>query len=221
VKGLSEGNKRKRSGILILEILVVGSLQVNCYILGCEKTKEAVVIDPGDNSDRIARVLDEKGLKLKYIINTHAHFDHVGGNAGLKRKLKAQIMLHEDDNFLFERLKKQADIFGYDVEQSPPADILLKDNDKIRFGELELDVMHTPGHSPGGISLKINNVVFTGDTLFSRSIGRTDLPGGSYEHLIRSIKERLFTLDDKTIVYPGHGESSTIGQEKSDNPYFQ
>lgn len=205
---------------MILEILVVGSLQVNCYIIGCEKTKEAVVIDPGDNYDNIAKVLDDNDLDLKYIVITHAHFDHIGANAQLKKKTGAKIILHEDDKTLFEKLKIQADMFGFDVNPSPPADILVKDGDKIEFGELNLDVIHTPGHSPGCMSLKIDNKVFTGDTLFSNSIGRTDLPGGSFDHIISSIKEKLFVLRDDTIVYPGHGSSTTVGAEKSDNPYF-
>ncbi|MFC1854915.1 MBL fold metallo-hydrolase [Thermodesulfobacteriota bacterium] len=205
---------------MILEILVVGALQVNCYIIGCEKTKQAVVIDPGDNVEKIIKILEKHKLELKYIVNTHAHFDHVGGNAQLKKKTNAKIMLNEADGILLERLTRQADIFGYEVTPSPPPDINMSDGDKINFGELQLDVIHTPGHSPGGVSLKIGNTIFTGDTLFNRSIGRTDLPGGSYDHLIKSIKEKLFIYEDDTIVYPGHGGSSTIGEEKRKNPFL-
>ena len=205
---------------MIFEILVVGALQVNCYILGCEKTKQAVVIDPGDNADAIVKVLKKHKLSLKYIVNTHAHFDHVGGNAELKEKTGAKIILHAADDILLARLVKQADIFGHEVNPSPPADIKVVDGDKIEFGELSLDVIHTPGHSPGGISLKIDDIIFSGDTLFHRSIGRTDLPGGSYSHIIRAVREKLFIYSDKTVVYPGHGSSSTIGEEKRENPYF-
>jgi glyoxylase-like metal-dependent hydrolase (beta-lactamase superfamily II) len=205
---------------LILEILVVGTLQVNCYIIGCEKTKEAVVIDPGDNHNRILKVLNEKELKLKYIIITHAHFDHVGGNAAIKEITGAKIILHKDDNFLFEKLKQQAEIFGFDVSPSPPADILVKDGDDIEFGSLKLGVIHTPGHTPGGMSLKIDNAVFTGDTLFNNSVGRTDLPGGSHDYIIKSIREKIFPFSDDTVVYPGHGSSTTVGNEKKYNPYF-
>ncbi len=165
-------------------------------------------------------MLNKNGLKLKYIINTHAHFDHVGGNAALKKVNGAKLMIHEADNILLEKLTKQADIFGYDVTPSPPPDIMIKDGDKIKVGKLTLKVIHTPGHSPGGVCLLINDRIITGDTLFKQSIGRTDLPGGSYDFILRSIKEKLFTLDNKLLVFPGHGDSSTIGDEKRLNPYF-
>ena len=205
---------------MILETLIVGALQVNCYILGSEATKEVVVIDPGSNGDKIMQLIDEMGLKLKYIINTHAHFDHIGGNAALQSKTGAKIIIHEEDSILLDKLRKQADVFGYEVTPSPPADILVKEGDTIEFGDMKLDVIHTPGHTPGGISLKVDNIIFTGDTLFNNSIGRTDLPGGSFEHIIYSIKEKLFCFDDGVKVYPGHGEDTTIGNEKKYNPYF-
>lgn len=198
----------------------MGALQTNCYMLGCEKTKEAVIIDPGDNIDKILKALKDNGLTLKYIINTHAHFDHVGGNAALKKETGAKIVLHERDDILLERLIKQADVFGYEIDPSPPADIFVQDGDTINFGELALEVIHTPGHSPGGISLKIGDTIFSGDTLFRRSIGRTDLPGGSFDHIIDSIREKLFIYDNSTRIYPGHGDSTTIGEEKEGNPYF-
>jgi glyoxylase-like metal-dependent hydrolase (beta-lactamase superfamily II) len=198
----------------------VGALQVNCYILGSEATKEVVVIDPGSNGDKIIQLIDEMGLKLKYIINTHAHFDHIGGNAALHDKTGAKIIIHEEDSILLDKLSKQADVFGYEVTPSPPADILVKEGDTIEFGDMKLDVIHTPGHTPGGISLKIDNIIFTGDTLFNNSIGRTDLPGGSFEHIIYSIKEKLFCFDDGVKVYPGHGGKTTIGNERKYNPYF-
>ncbi len=205
---------------MILKILVVGALQVNCYIIGCEATKEAVVIDPGDDVDKILETLNDNELKLKYIINTHAHFDHVGGNARLKEETGAKIIIHEDDNILLEKLTRQADVFGYQVTPSPPGDILVNDGDVIDFGKLELEVIHTPGHSPGGISLKTDGVIFTGDTLFYQSIGRTDLPGGSYDHIMYSIKNKLFKFDNDTQIRPGHGKETTIGEERKYSPFF-
>lgn len=204
---------------MIIKELAVGMLMANCIILGCEKTREAAVIDPGDETERILLSLADSKLKLKYIINTHGHFDHVGGNKEMKEATGADILIHSLDAPMLSQLSSDATLFGFSAENSPPPDRTLEDNDTISFGEIRLKVIHTPGHSPGGISLYIDNKVFVGDTLFSGSIGRSDLPGGDFNTLISSIKNRLFDLGDDVKVFPGHGPNTTIGREKLSNPF--
>ena len=199
---------------------MVGPLQVNCYIIADEKTKEAVVIDPGDDAQDILGIIRKKGLTVKYIVNTHAHFDHVGGNEELKEATGAEILLHEADAALLGSTSGQARTFGMNAPASPKADRYVKHGDVITAGEVSLAVLHIPGHSPGGICLVEQGMVFTGDALFAGSIGRTDLPGGSHMALIGAIKAILLTLPDDTKVYPGHGPESTIGEEKRENPYL-
>jgi glyoxylase-like metal-dependent hydrolase (beta-lactamase superfamily II) len=193
----------------------------NCIIVGCTETKNAVVIDPGDDVDRILVSLSEEQLSVTKILNTHGHFDHVGGNQRLKEVTGAPICIHDEDAPMLAHVSSSAAAFGMRVNNSPEADETLQDGDIIKFGNLELKVIHTPGHSPGGVSFYRPDVVFVGDTLFAGSIGRTDFPGGSYDQLIASVKNKLFTLDDKTIVYTGHGPETTIGDEKRTNPFFQ
>jgi hydroxyacylglutathione hydrolase len=206
---------------MILMRLVVGPLQVNCYILADEKTKEAVVIDPGDDAQDILGIVRKKGLTVKYIVNTHAHFDHVGANGELKAAAGGEILLHEADAALLGSTSGLARTFGMNAPASPKADRYLKHGDVITAGEVSLAVLHVPGHSPGGICLVEQGMVFTGDALFAGSIGRTDLPGGnSPMALINAIKANLLTLPDDTKVFPGHGPESTIGEEKRENPYL-
>ncbi len=205
---------------MILMRLIVGPLQVNCYILADEKTKEAVVIDPGDDAEDILKIIKEKGLTVKYIVNTHAHFDHVGANAKLKEATGAEILLHEADAALLSSSTSQAGMFGMKTAASPPADRYIRDGDVITAGEVSLTVLYTPGHSSGGISLLEDGMVFSGDALFTGSIGRTDLPGGDLMTLIGSIKSKLLDLPDDTRVFPGHGPDSTIGEEKKENPFL-
>jgi glyoxylase-like metal-dependent hydrolase (beta-lactamase superfamily II) len=178
---------------------------VNCYIVGCKETKEAAVIDPGGDVPRIVTELAKRELTVKYILNTHGHWDHTGGNDELKRITKAPLLIHA------------ADAGG--VNERP--DGFLEEGKEVRFGTYRLAVLHTPGHSPGGVCLHSPGVVFSGDTLFAGSIGRTDLPGGSYEDLIDGVRKKLFCMEDDTRVYPGHGPTSTIGQEKRYNPFFR
>ena len=199
----------------------VGPLMANCFIVGCPETKKAVVIDPGGDVDRILVALSDEQLTVSKILNTHGHFDHVGGNQRLKEVTGAPIYIHTDDAPMLAHVSSSAAAFGMRVNNSPEADETLNDGDIIKFGNLELKVLHTPGHSPGGVSFYAPGVVFVGDTLFAGSIGRTDFPGGSYNQLIASVKEKLFTLDEKTIVYTGHGPETTIGEEKRTNPFFQ
>lgn len=205
---------------MILMRLVVGPLQVNCFILADEKTKEAVVIDPGDDGADILKVIQEKGLKVKYIVNTHAHFDHVGANKAIKEATGAELLIHEGDAPVLATVSLQSSSFGMKAVSSPPADRHVTHGDVIKAGEVELKVLHTPGHTPGGISLLEQGIVFTGDALFAGSIGRTDFPGGDLKTLLRSIKTNLMTLPDETRVFPGHGPASTIGDERVENPFL-
>ena len=206
---------------MIIKKLEVGPIMANCFILGCESTKEAVVIDPGDDADRILMELAKSELNVKYLINTHGHFDHVGANKRMKEVTGAQLAIHPDDEPMLNELSHSASMFGLSADNSPPADILLKDGDEIIFGEITLKVIHTPGHSKGGICLYTQGHLFAGDTLFAGSIGRTDLPGGDYDTLISSIKQKLLSFDDKTIVYTGHGPETNIGNEKRNNPFLR
>ncbi len=205
---------------MIVKEMPVGPIMANCYIVGCEDTKEAVVIDPGDEADRILMALAQESLKVKYIINTHGHFDHVGANKKMKEATGAPLMIHADDAFMLGRLSQDAGMFGLSAENSPPPDQTLADGDTVSFGNITMSVIHTPGHSPGGITLYADNCLFVGDTLFFGSIGRTDLPGGDYHTLINSIKTKLLGLGDNVRVLTGHGPETTIGREKTSNPFL-
>lgn len=202
--------------------LVVGWLETNCYLIGCKDSRKAAVIDPGgeEDVDLILNLLQENNFDLKYIINTHGHIDHIAGNKALKAKTKALLLIHKLDAHMLVDTNKNISIFTGKEICSSPADRFLEEGDEIILGSLKLTVFHTPGHTPGGISLALNNIVFTGDTLFAGGVGRTDLPDGSYQDLQKSIKEKLLILDDDKIIYPGHGPSSTIGEERRTNPYI-
>jgi glyoxylase-like metal-dependent hydrolase (beta-lactamase superfamily II) len=193
----------------------------NCFILGCDDTKEAAVIDPGDEADRILMTLAESALTVKYIINTHGHFDHVSANKRLKEVTGADILIHPLDAPMLNQLAAAASAWGFSSENSPPPDRLLEDGDVVKVGNIELTVLHTPGHTPGGISLHANGAVFVGDTLFAGSIGRTDFPGGDFDTLKSSIQQKLYTLNDDVVVYPGHMGLTNIGQEKRTNPFVR
>lgn len=208
-----------------IEQIMVGRMAVFCYIVSCPETKEALIIDPGGDEDKLAARIEEKGLTLKYIVNTHVHGDHTTGNAKLKELTGAQLIVHELDNKFLEKgiMSEMSRQMGF--TPSPPADITVKDGDKIEIGQVSLEVIHTPGHSPGGICLLGAGNLFSGDTLFVGGIGRTDLPGSSHEQFMTSIKERLLVLPDETVVWPGHDygpkPTSTIGLEKIANPYLR
>ena len=204
---------------MIIKELVVGPLMANCFICGCSKTKEAVVIDPGGDADTILLSLADSKLKLKYIINTHGHFDHVSANGKMKDATGADILIHPLDASMLEKLSSNAAFFGVSVENSPPCDQTLEEGDTVSFGDITLKVIHTPGHTPGGISLYTNGIVFVGDTLFAGSIGRTDFPGGDFNTLISSIKTKLFNMEDDIRVFSGHGPETSIGVEKRHNPF--
>jgi len=204
---------------LIIKALAVGPIMANCFILGCEQTLEAAVIDPGDEADRILQTLAESNLTAKLIINTHGHFDHVGANKRLNEVTGAPILIHPLDAPMLAQLADSAAAWGMQADNSPPPDRELQEGDEVSFGKIRLTVVHTPGHTPGGISLYTAREVFVGDTLFAGSIGRTDFPGGSFATLKESIQQKLFVLSDDMKVYPGHNQTTTIGVEKRSNPF--
>lgn len=202
---------------MILEVRAVPPFMKNGFIVGCERTREAVLIDPGDEVDELLAEIHERELQVQHILLTHAHIDHVTGVAAAREALDAPVHLHRDDLFLYERTVEQGRMFGFDARQ-PPVDHYY-DGSPIRFGDFEVQVHHTPGHCPGGVCLQIGNHLFVGDTLFAGSIGRTDLPGGNYEVLMRSITEVIFPLGDEAVVHPGHGPDTTVARERATNPF--
>jgi len=207
---------------VILHGMVVGSLAVNCYIIGCEETREVAVIDPGGNPDEIVDFLKKENLKATHIINTHGHIDHIGGNKGVKDATGAKLLIHENDAAMLENPRSSFSFLIGNQMAGTTADQLLKDGDIIQIGnEVKLEVIHTPGHTTGGICLKTGDIIFVGDTLFQGSIGRTDLPGGSYSQLISSIKDRLMCFEDHVNCFPGHGPATTIGFERKHNPFIR
>jgi len=210
---------------MIVLMFTVGGLFTNCYVVSCEQTKETIIIDPGFydrfEAEKIFKFIDENSLTLKFVLNTHGHPDHTCGNGMVKEKFHVSILIHEYDARMLGKLGKNiAEFFGF-KSSSPPADMLLHDGDTIKFGRITLKVLHTPGHSPGGISLLGEKEVFTGDTLFAGSIGRTDFTESSDHDMMISLRKNLATLPDHFIVYPGHGPITTIGEEKRSNPFLQ
>jgi glyoxylase-like metal-dependent hydrolase (beta-lactamase superfamily II) len=207
---------------MILEKMEVGPLGVNCIVLGCTTTHEGIVIDPGGDVDRIVEAVKRHGLKIRYIINTHGHFDHVGGNLKAVKEFGAPLLIHKNDADLLGQVAKVAGMYGMPGDNSPEPNEFLTDGMELVFGTHRVKVLHTPGHTQGGccLYLEAEHKVITGDTLFADSIGRTDLPGGAHEQLLSSIRTKLFSLPDDVTAYPGHGPETTIGHEKRNNPYF-
>lgn len=201
---------------MIVKTIPVGQLESNCYIIADEETSRALVIDPGDEPDRIIEELN--GLDVDYIVLTHAHFDHAGAVGELKEATGAKILIHEDEGEHYAGIKDQGAFWGFSLPDLPEPDAKIKDGDELVLGSLTFTVIHTPGHTPGGICLYSSGVVITGDTLFAGSVGRTDFPGGSMAQLKESFR-LLMDLPDDTQVLPGHGPASTIGREKSMNMF--
>ncbi|MCK5286869.1 MAG: MBL fold metallo-hydrolase [Thermodesulfovibrionia bacterium] len=201
---------------MIVNKITVGPLEENCFLISDKETKDAIIIDPGDEPDRIVNLIKKNGLKINVIVCTHAHFDHVSALGDIKKETDAKVLIHKDDAELYEKVKDQAALWGYDINDIPKPDVLLEEGDDIQAGNLTFKVLHTPGHSPGSICLYGEESIFTGDTLFCGSVGRTDFFGGDILQLKESFR-RLMGLPEDTKVFSGHGPETTIGQEKQSN----
>ena len=212
---------------MILEVRAAHPFFKNGYVVGCEETRDAVVIDPGDEVDQLLEAVKTHGLQVRYILLTHAHLDHITGVGRAKAALGVPVGLHQADNFLYEGVVQQGRAFGFEVEAQPAVDFFYEPDATMTFGRYKAQVRHTPGHCPGGVCLavaregSIDTALFVGDTLFAGSIGRTDLPGGDMTTLLRSIQDVLFTYPDDSVVYSGHGEPTTIGRERRTNPFLR
>lgn len=205
---------------MILDGFAVGPIAANCYIIGCDETREAAVVDPGAEGWRILRRLEQLDLKCKYIILTHGHIDHIGAVGEVHEGTGAEVLIHAADAEMLTSPGKNLSFFMGTNFTFKAADRLLKDGDIITVGKQEIEVIHTPGHTPGGICLKVGDNIFSGDTLFAGSVGRSDFPGGSHTQLITSIKTRLLCYPPETRVFPGHGPATTIGEEMRFNPFL-
>jgi len=203
-----------------VHVMEVGPLAVNCYLLEHVPSRKAAVIDPGDDGPSILSRIGDLGLSVDKILLTHGHFDHVGAVALLREKTGANVHVHEADVARMKTAKRQGLMFGLWVSDPPPPDVLVGEGDLVPFADGELRVAHTPGHTPGCVSYILGKKAFVGDLIFAGSIGRTDLAGGDYDALIRAVKEKIFVLPDDTVLFPGHGPATTVGEEKRSNPFF-
>ncbi len=199
----------------------VGPFEVNCYLIVDDQTRQCLLIDPGDAPQKLIEYIESHQLKPIKIMNTHTHIDHVCHLSQIQKHFQIPFFIHEDDLPLLEAMKEQAALFGLNCSSIPEVEGFFKDGDTIPFNEQNIYIMHTPGHSPGSLCFYVPNHVFVGDVLFRESIGRTDLYGGNFQLLLESIKNKLFTLPDETIVHPGHGPDTTIGHEKAHNPFLR
>ncbi|MDW7651740.1 MAG: MBL fold metallo-hydrolase [Bacillota bacterium] len=205
---------------MLVKQIEVGSFAANCYLVACDETREGIIIDPGAQAKQILKMVEDANVTVKYIINTHGHVDHVGANEDVRSALGVPLLIHEADSEMCKKPHASLAAFVGKMKLAEP-DRLLTGGDKLTVGTLTVEVIETPGHTLGGITLLVGGALFTGDTLFAGSIGRTDLPGGSFDVIIQSIKEKLLTFPDDTVVYPGHGPQSTIGEEKKYNPFLR
>lgn len=206
---------------MIIESFAVGPLENNTYILVDESTLESVIIDPGMESEFLLDHIRKKGYRMRYILNTHGHFDHTYNDGIFKREFNIPILIHRMDAPMLLELREQAHFFGFRSPAIPAADMLLEGGEKITLGNLGISVIFTPGHTAGGVSFEVNRTVFVGDTIFAGSVGRTDLPGGSWDTLLRSIREKLFTMPDDTRLLSGHGPETTVGEERRWNSFLR
>ncbi|MFB3897554.1 MAG: MBL fold metallo-hydrolase [bacterium] len=205
---------------LFFRCLPVGLLQANCYIVGDIKSNQVAIIDPGGDAELIINVVKKHRLQVQYIFNSHGHIDHIGANRAVKQATGAPILIHQADaEWLIHPFAPPIGLEFINID-SPPADEYLSDGDCYNLGALDIKIIHTPGHSPGGVCFVLSDRILTGDTLFNGSIGRTDLPGGSEKEIFESIENKIITLPDTYLVYPGHGPATTIGEEKQSNPYL-
>lgn len=209
--------------MLFRETFAAGPFACNCSILACTTTRKAVIVDPGGETEKIAQILAHHDLTVEAIIHTHAHLDHIYCTRDVKESHGGEICLHNEDMFLYDGIAMQAAMFGWQVRETLPVDRFVDHGDRIKMGNSSLEVIHTPGHTPGSICFEVNDgdqrLLFAGDTLFKRSIGRTDLPGGNSKQILKSIRERLYTRDLDTLVITGHGDSTTLGDESIKNPF--
>ncbi len=204
----------------IIESHAVEPFFKNGYLVACPSTRKGIYIDPGDEAPHLLRRIDELKIELEAIVNTHAHMDHICGISKVKRQWDVPVYLHRADHQLYDRLPLQGQWVGVKYDPAPPVDHELRDGDTLQVGSLEFAVFHTPGHAPGHVCLQVGRHIFCGDTVFAGSIGRTDLPGGSMEELMQSIREKILPRGDDKVLYPGHGPATTIGQERRTNPFL-
>ncbi len=205
---------------MIIRVLTIGPFQVNNYLAVCPETKKAAIIDAGGDYELTIRTAKEYDAQIEYVLNTHGHLDHIAGDYDLQANMGTKVLMHKDDELLAGALKEHLKLYGMPDYEVPRIDSFVEDGQEIKVGNITFKVIHTPGHSKGSVCYFTKGILFSGDTLFASSVGRTDLPGGSYEELEQSIKKKLFTLEDSTIVYPGHGKPTTIKEERFNNPYF-
>jgi len=203
------------------ERVVVGALETNCYLVYCEQTMDCAVADPGAEPEKIFHVIEQKGLRPSVLINTHGHVDHVGANQDIKEKYGIPLCIHPSDSSMLRNILSSTMGFFMGAKKSPLPDRFIEEGEEIHIGNSRLKVIHTPGHSPGSVSLSGDGFLLSGDVLFCGGVGRTDLPGGSWVELEKSIRERIYSFPDDTFVLPGHGSITTVGQEKESNPFVR
>jgi hydroxyacylglutathione hydrolase len=203
------------------ERVVVGALETNCYLVYCEQTMDCAVVDPGAEPEKIVHVIEQKGLRPSVLINTHGHVDHVGANKDIKERYGIPLCIHSSDSAMLRNLLNSTMGFFIGAKKSPPPDRFIEEGEEIHIGNSRLKVIHTPGHSPGSVSLSGDGFLLSGDMLFCGGVGRTDLPGGSWAELEKSIKDKIYSLPDDTFILPGHGPLTTVGQEKKSNPFVR